>query len=98
MPFGLPPRSACFWSLGLQAPGNRGWPLLSDSAGATRVLYCSPSQANAVAEVRGYMVEDCGIVEGQGLPRTQSLLALACKADRVRGIKRNCPILVRPPA
>jgi hypothetical protein len=27
------------------------------------VLYCGPSQANAVAEVRGYVVEDCGIVE-----------------------------------
>ena len=36
----------------LLAPGNRGWPPLSDSADATRVLYCSPSQANAVAEVR----------------------------------------------
>jgi len=49
--------------LGLPAPGKRGGPLLNDSAGPTRVLYCSPSQANAVTEVRGYVVEDCGIVE-----------------------------------
>jgi hypothetical protein len=42
--------------------GNRAGSLLSDSADAARVLYCRPSQANAVAKLRGYMVEDCGIV------------------------------------
>src|SRR6266516_957645 len=42
------------------------------------------------------MVEDCGNGESRGLPGTESRLALACKADRVRRITRNCPFQVSP--
>ena len=60
------------WACQLWASGVL--PLLSRSAGATRVLYCSPWQANAVADVRGCMVEDCGIVGVGGYhARTRAL-------------------------
>ena len=46
---------------GLAGSGATGaGPLLSDSAGATRVPYCNPSQANAVAEVRGTWSKTAG--------------------------------------
>ena len=53
-------RPGGLYTLATTEEGRRG---ARAPAGVTRVLYCSPSQANAGAEVRGYMVEDCGIVE-----------------------------------
>jgi polysaccharide biosynthesis protein len=52
---------------------------LSGFEGAARVLCCSPSQANAVAEVRGYMVEDGHV----------SLARAMVASERERGMEKR---------
>ena len=49
------------WS-GLVALPDLGSRVLSAPAALPRVPYCGPWHGNAVADVRGRTVEDCGIV------------------------------------